>query len=80
MYCLGVKRLNFRVLEQILNGLRHLPVLQFPAVQNGTNNNPFHGAPKGLDKETHGKIHSKGKELYQALLIFIVIIFSVSIK
>lgn len=28
-----------------------------------------------IDKETCGKIYSKGKELYQALLIFIVIFF-----
>lgn len=64
-----------------LGGLHHLPVCQFPALQNGANNNPFHGLlSEGLDKETHGKKHSKGKEQCQAFLIFITIIFSESIK
>lgn len=44
-----------------LGGLHHLPVRQFPAQQNGANNNPFCGAAKGLDKEAHGKNIQKAR-------------------
>lgn len=64
-----------------LGWLHHLPVCQFPALQNGANNNPFHGLlSEGLDKETHGRNIQKARSYARHSLYLLLLFFSESIK